>query len=142
VCGPFGICSQRNQTTCTCLSGFEANEPGDDSAGCTPKHKMCSENVEFQTLSMIEVSNPTSFESTIESRCKRKCLENCHCWAYSYTSGNTGMQRGRPLPNRCKIWESVLYNLQMNGTDTIYIRVSRGTSLKFLNLCTIFPCFL
>ncbi|KAI3736241.1 hypothetical protein L6452_15779 [Arctium lappa] len=130
VCGPYGLCSPSNQTKCSCLLGFEAIESEDNSAGCRREHKICSKggvNDEFQIVSMIEVSNPTSFESTFELRCKRKCLENCKCRAYSYTRGNTGMQRGRPSnPNRCRIWESDLYNLQMNGTDNISIRVSRG----------------
>ncbi|KVI04199.1 Apple-like protein [Cynara cardunculus var. scolymus] len=129
VCGRYGLCSPYNQPICSCLPGFEANEPGVYSEGYRHEPKICSigEADEFLNVTMIEVSNPTSIESRIESDCRNKCLENCLCMAYSFSRGNTGTQQGSSRrPNSCRMWESELYNLQMDGTENIYIRINRG----------------
>ncbi|XP_024965004.1 G-type lectin S-receptor-like serine/threonine-protein kinase At4g03230, partial [Cynara cardunculus var. scolymus] len=141
VCGQYGLCSPDTQTRCSCLKGFEATEPGVDSAGCRHEPKICGtgEVDEFLNFSMIEVSNPTSSESTIESNCRNKCLENCRCKAYSFSSGNTGMQQGHSSHlNNCRIWESELYNLQMDGTDNISIRIARGVG-GYINSAQGYP---
>lgn len=122
VCGPFGLCSPTNQTTCSCLPGFVPVAPGVNSAGCKHEPEICGNHDEFKIVSMIKLENPNSpsFESN-SSYCKNRCLENCLCKAYSYSPGYTGML------SRCWIWDEELYNLQTDGTNNISIRVSGGT---------------
>ncbi|XP_052210688.1 G-type lectin S-receptor-like serine/threonine-protein kinase At1g11410 isoform X2 [Diospyros lotus] len=100
-CGAYGNCDLNNGVDfeCTCLPGYEPMSPRDwylqdGSAGCKRKHMvdhMCGAGEGFVKVANAKV--PDVLEARVAmnlnmEKCKKACLGNCSCLAY--TSGGSG----------------------------------------------------
>ncbi|KAK1439844.1 hypothetical protein QVD17_05666 [Tagetes erecta] len=131
-CGKFSVCSLiHNTSKCECLSGFEHVSP---SAGCDAIDKVSCTDVNFLNMTMINLENPNlpSVDLKNESDCKKRCIDNCDCKAYSYIPAIQELySRGRSEgTSSCWIWEYDLNNLQANGRHNISIRVSQESLMN------------
>ncbi|OIW05919.1 hypothetical protein TanjilG_07195 [Lupinus angustifolius] len=134
ACGNFGSCNSKYDSMCKCLPGFMPNSieswnAGEYSGGCSRKTNVCSEDAKsdtFLSLKMMKVGNPDSqFNAKNEVECKSECLNNCHCYAYSYEDTEKGSQ-GDSDSAVCWIWSEDLNNLQEeheHGCD-LHVRVA------------------
>ncbi|XP_060190372.1 uncharacterized protein LOC132619497 [Lycium barbarum] len=125
TCGKFEICNNVNHggSVCRCLHGFNHDPPenyeeGEEefSGGCSRTSVGSCERDTFVDLTSMKFGEPDgSRESNTSEDCRRLCLGNCTCQAYTY-SNNSG----------CWIWWSNLKNLQENyaGGFNLSIRVS------------------
>ncbi|CAH1433501.1 unnamed protein product [Lactuca virosa] len=141
VCGLFGMCTQNKDSfTCSCLHGFEPTSPDeykarDYKSGCKRTSEIICDrgtNDTFLNKTMISMDDTTLpfFKSENESECIKKCLENCTCLAYSFSSPNKGeildLSRNA-TQGGCWFWDSAPNNLRANGLHTISFRVSKGS---------------
>lgn len=113
-CGNFGICSRNNtDSPCKCLDGFDPRYPNDwksgrYSGGCSRKSEAsCNQNITFLNLTSMKVDYPypSPNSKTDEEQCRKECLDDCDCQAYSFG----GEQRGE---DGCRIWTAELNDLQ------------------------------
>nr|GMD33477.1 G-type lectin S-receptor-like serine/threonine-protein kinase [Ipomoea batatas] len=114
-CGNFGICSRYNtESPCKCLDGFDPRYPDDwkagrYSGGCSRKSEnSCNQfNITFLNLTSMKVDYPypSPNSMTDEEQCRKECLGDCDCQAYSFG----GEQRGE---DGCRIWTAELNDLQ------------------------------
>lgn len=132
ACGDFGVCNIETTKPCKCLPGFEPSFPqrwdsGVYLEGCTRKTKLCGED-SFLRLKMIKAG----LESLLlvnknETECRKECLENCRCLAYSIEEAQNSSRRGdtRVSGPSCRIWEE-LTSLQEyeNGGRNMSVRVA------------------
>ncbi|XP_078165031.1 receptor-like serine/threonine-protein kinase SD1-7 [Carex rostrata] len=137
-CGAFSICQPDSITICSCLGGFEAVTQTewnmrDYSGGCKRRTPVgCPGNTDgFYALKAIKL--PYSHNATVDANisveeCKRRCLMNCSCFAYS-PSDIRAKGRG------CVMWNTALVDIKydISGIDILYVKVSKselGTSNK------------
>ncbi|XVE76445.1 hypothetical protein DITRI_Ditri12bG0173300 [Diplodiscus trichospermus] len=101
LCGRNGICVYFPQPKCSCPSGYEMVDPSNWNKGCKPRFStICSQS---QQLKFVEIqhndlygfesyySQNTSFDS-----CKKICLEDCKCRAFSYRLSGEGRCYTKP----------------------------------------------
>ncbi|CAI9275601.1 unnamed protein product [Lactuca saligna] len=113
-CGPFGICSQAGLPFCSCLTAFVPKSLNDwnlsdFSGGCVRRTEFnCG--IKEEKPAFIEGYVPVSYLSTFletetpesetpeseldESACRRSCLDDCSCDAYSF------------ILKICRLWNS------------------------------------
>ncbi|XP_078166610.1 receptor-like serine/threonine-protein kinase SD1-8 isoform X2 [Carex rostrata] len=137
-CGAFGICLPNNMTACSCLRGFEAVTQTewnmrDYSGGCKRRTPLgCTGNSDgFYALKGVKL--PYSHNATVDANisveeCRRRCLLNCSCLAYS-PSDIRGKGSG------CVMWNTELVDIKYvnGGLDILHVKVSKselGTSNK------------
>ncbi|PWA95198.1 G-type lectin S-receptor-like serine/threonine-protein kinase [Artemisia annua] len=134
VCGPFGMCTQNNGSLCSCMAGFERISPVDTTAGCKRTSEICQRSTTKDTF--LNVTNISMDDTTLplypaknESVCMKKCLDDCHCQAYSFRSQNEGGIRdeGRDAKQGCWFWNSEPNNLKESGSHTISFRISESS---------------
>ncbi|WOL08811.1 hypothetical protein Cni_G17564 [Canna indica] len=121
LCGPFGICSQRNTSVCSCPIGFAPTSTqewqiNDWNSGCTRRTRLhCGNKSSDGFLVMPNVRLPANsvriLTATSSTNCKAACLNNCSCSAYSYDNG-------------CSIWGDDLRNIADTGGGILYIRLA------------------
>ncbi|KAJ1703966.1 hypothetical protein LUZ63_003745 [Rhynchospora breviuscula] len=129
-CGPFGICQRDGIKTCSCLRGFEPVTPDEwsmrnTSGGCKRTVPLgCSTNSDgFYRLGGVET--PYSHDAIVDAsisieECKRRCLMNCSCVAYT------------PLDIRgegsgCVMWNTELVDTKyVIGGQDLYLKVSKS----------------
>ncbi|CAN4103413.1 unnamed protein product [Withania somnifera] len=125
-CGKFSICNSKSEPVCKCLPGFEPDSAetiraGEFSGGCSRMSgDSCQkDNVEaldtFLDLRSMKFGSPDRyFKIDTSEECRRFCLGNCSCQAYTYADSG------------CLIWFSSLKNLQENyrGGLNLSVRVS------------------
>ncbi|KAK8700469.1 hypothetical protein V6N13_018865 [Hibiscus sabdariffa] len=118
ACGMSGVCNDKNRVPCKCLPGFKPQAPenwnnGDFSEGCIRKYPVCDQHggKDFLKLSMMKVPKPASILGVNESGCRRKCLDTCHCQAYSFSETEAYL-RGQTSNYSCGIWTDDLKNFQ------------------------------
>ncbi|KAI8006876.1 G-type lectin S-receptor-like serine/threonine-protein kinase [Camellia lanceoleosa] len=132
ACGNFGSCNinKNNWGLCKCLPGFQPSSQaaGWDPAvpsGCTRMSRICAGHKEvFLNLTMMKVGKPDTPLSEVqnETRCRKECLDNCQCQAYSYNEANNTRTDGPR--HGCWIWTSDLSDLQeVYATDGYNISV-------------------
>ncbi|KAI8006881.1 G-type lectin S-receptor-like serine/threonine-protein kinase [Camellia lanceoleosa] len=142
ACGDFGSCNinNNNRSLCKCLPGFKPTsqdswDSGDFPSGCTRKSAICGGDKEmFLNLNMMKVGKPPDTllsEVQNEMGCRKECLDNCQCHAYSFNQASNPRRDGPR--HGCWIWKSVLNDLQEEyATDAhnISVRVvaSRSTN--------------
>ncbi|KAI3803874.1 hypothetical protein L1987_32038 [Smallanthus sonchifolius] len=51
VCGPFGVCTENNDSLCSCLPGFEPISPNDPKNGCKRTSEICDKKPSIETPS-------------------------------------------------------------------------------------------
>ncbi|XP_078152873.1 receptor-like serine/threonine-protein kinase SD1-8 isoform X1 [Carex rostrata] len=129
-CGPFGICQRTDMLACSCLRGFEPLTPTEwymrnTSGGCKRTVPLgCSANSDgFYVIEGVEVPyshNATADASISVKECRRRCLMNCSCMAYT------------PLDIRgqgsgCVMWQTVLTDMKyIGGQQVLYVKVSKS----------------
>lgn len=96
-CGAFGVCSQDSLPFCNCLTAFKPTSQSDwnmsdFSAGCTRKTELnCvvkEEKPGFVVTYVLDNFLSSFLENETpaldESACRRSCLDDCTCDAYSF----------------------------------------------------------
>ena len=144
ACGKFGSCNINNRLVCKCLPGFRPTnlknwDSGEFLGGCTRKSTSPDKSDMFLSLKMMKVSNPDSnFLGKNETECRKECLNNSQCQAYSYDEvaqnnnlrGDDSTQTMFPAgTNICYIWFGDLSNLQeeyTNGGRDLSVRVEKS----------------
>ncbi|XVE76442.1 hypothetical protein DITRI_Ditri12bG0173000 [Diplodiscus trichospermus] len=101
LCGRHGICVYTPQPKCSCPPGYEMVDPSNWNKGCKPRFStICSQSqqVKFVKLQQTDFygfdshfSQNTSFDS-----CKKICLGDCKCRAFSYRLSGEGRCYTKP----------------------------------------------
>ncbi|KAL7243945.1 hypothetical protein ACSBR1_016212 [Camellia fascicularis] len=136
VCGPFGVCSNKNGSPiCECLKGFvpkstEDWSKGNWTGGCVRRTELlCQKNISslanetaqndgFWKLSGLKL--PDHFEYLFNkdySGCQQWCVSNCSCVAYAYVTGIA-----------CMVWAGDLVDVQqfsIGGKD-LFLRLANS----------------
>lgn len=127
VCGAYGSCNINNSPPCACLKGFQPKSPqewesGEWSGGCVRKNEsICRAGEGFQKVPSVKLpdTRTSSFNWTMDFvECRRVCLMNCSCTAYSTLNITGG--------SGCLLWFEELLDIReytVNGQD-FYIRLS------------------
>ncbi|CAM0946725.1 unnamed protein product [Alopecurus aequalis] len=130
LCGTFGVCDQRSQSSCTCPPGFAPASEGDWtlsdwSGGCRRSSPlMCTGNGStdgFLALKNVKLPDDSVAvgDAQSEAECESACLKNCSCQAYAFSAG-------------CAVWHGELRNLQQLYSDSgisgsgLYLRLSES----------------
>jgi len=131
LCGPYGNCMMTQQQVCQCFNGFSPKSPqawieSDWSQGCVrDKHLSCNHNltnkdgfVKFQGLKVPDTTHTWLNVSMTLDECRRKCLTNCSCMAYT-NSNISGEGSG------CVMWFGDLIDIRQfqEGGQDLYIRM-------------------
>ncbi|KAL9392655.1 hypothetical protein Peur_016575 [Populus x canadensis] len=130
-CGLFGSCNAQASPICSCLRGFEPNNPeewyrGNWTSGCIRMKPLQCERVKsgseaagqndvFLKLGNMKVPDLAQWSRLTEIECKDRCLTNCSCIAYAYNSGIG-----------CMSWIEDLIDVQefSTGGADLYIRMA------------------
>jgi hypothetical protein len=106
TCGNFGSCNINNRIACKCLPGFKPTNPEnwnseDFFGGCSRNQTSCGKSDIFLSLKMMKVNDPDPPQDldTVkrnETECRKYCLNNCQCQAYSYEAAQS--------TTNCRIW--------------------------------------
>ncbi|XP_028055724.1 G-type lectin S-receptor-like serine/threonine-protein kinase SD1-29 isoform X1 [Camellia sinensis] len=136
VCGPFGVCSNKNGSPiCECLKGFvqkstEDWSKGNWTGGCVRRTELLcqkkisslanetAQNDGFWKLSGLKL--PDHFEYLFNkdySGCQQWCVSNCSCVAYAYVTGIA-----------CMVWAGDLVDVQqfsIGGKD-LFLRLANS----------------
>ncbi|XP_030928460.1 G-type lectin S-receptor-like serine/threonine-protein kinase At4g03230 [Quercus lobata] len=150
ACGKFGSCNINNWFMCKCLPGYKPTILENwysqiFSDGCIQTLTSCDKSGTFLSLKMMTVIKPdTVSEVKNEEDCKKLCVEDCNCRAYSYevteNKANTKRAGNSTSANICLIWNGDLSDLQeenVNGRN-ISIRVAKsdiGSSVRNCEPC-------
>ncbi|XP_038692295.1 putative receptor protein kinase ZmPK1 [Tripterygium wilfordii] len=95
VCGRNAICIYTPVPKCSCPPGYEVAEPGDWNKGCKAMfNQTCSPSQEkFVQLPQVDYYgfdlNYTTSTSLFD--CRKLCLEDCRCVAFSYRLSGEGL---------------------------------------------------
>lgn len=129
LCGPNGNCVIGDSPVCQCLTGFKPKSPGnwdimDWTQGCLLSEQYSCEDkskdgfLKFSGLKYPDTSLSWVNESMNLNECRKKCLENCSCKAYT----NSDVRGGG---SGCLIWFRDLRDIrQLSGGDRdLYIRM-------------------
>ncbi|XP_013598493.1 G-type lectin S-receptor-like serine/threonine-protein kinase At4g27290 [Brassica napus] len=129
LCGSYGSCNINDSPACRCLKGFVPYSPkaysdGDWSKGCVRRVKLsCGEGEEdFLKISKLKLPDTRAswYDKSMDlNECKRECLRNCSCSAYSPFDIRDG---GRG----CIIWFGDLLDIREydeNGQD-LFVRLA------------------
>ncbi|KAI3717315.1 hypothetical protein L1987_68864 [Smallanthus sonchifolius] len=135
-CGAFGVCNQQTLPSCDCLTDYVPRSHtdwnlGDFSGGCVRKTEWnCSVKIKkpMFILSYVQGSfDENEALSLDELACRRSCLGECDCNAYTFIS------------NICQHWNRENLNNMSHGfvssnsyphTSPLYIKVSSSDRLK------------
>uniref|UniRef100_A0A1J3CMT3 Receptor-like serine/threonine-protein kinase n=1 Tax=Noccaea caerulescens TaxID=107243 RepID=A0A1J3CMT3_NOCCA len=127
-CGKFGICDMKGSNgICSCVKGYEQVSVGNWSRGCRRRTALkCERNVsvgggggedEFLTLKSVKLPDFETPEHNLvdPEDCKRRCLNNCSCTAFTMVGGIG-----------CMIWNQDLVDLQQfeAGGSSLHIRLA------------------
>ena len=120
ACGKFGSCNINNWFTCKCLPGSKPTDPEKWNArkfsdGCTKNSTSCDMSGTFLNLHRMKVRDPdTDSKVNDKEECKKLCVVECRCQAYSYEENKNSTQRGdnSTSANICWIWNEDLSDLQ------------------------------
>ncbi|CAA0808477.1 G-type lectin S-receptor-like serine/threonine-protein kinase [Striga hermonthica] len=128
LCGPYGTCNVANSPVCGCLSKFEPKDEegwdrADWSGGCVRRSPLSCEKgdlfLKYSGVKLPDTRNSWYNESMSLEECRKVCLGNCSCTAYS----SLDISRGE---NGCLLWFDDLVDireLSAEGQD-IYIRMA------------------
>ncbi|XP_015065701.1 G-type lectin S-receptor-like serine/threonine-protein kinase At4g03230 isoform X2 [Solanum pennellii] len=139
ICGNFGICNSGFMSRCKCLPGFDPVSidewtVGTYTDGCSRKPvSSCNKKSEFDTflnmhLMKFEEPDMPYVEAKSEEDCRKGCLRNCKCLAYSYFEQPIAERETSSMETvpSCQIWTKDLNNLQENytGGHNLSVRVT------------------
>jgi S-locus glycoprotein domain/PAN-like domain len=155
-CGPNGLCNldSSDSPACTCLTGFEPKfetkwNLHDTTAGCIRRVGLNCTSDGFITINDVKLpdsTNVTVYSTIGLSACRKMCLMNCSCTAYSNSNVSDG-------GSGCALWTGDLVDIRQfsGGGWTIYYRVAgsevpgkhpSSSRTFFLLLIVLFFCFL
>ncbi|KAK1369021.1 Receptor-like serine/threonine-protein kinase [Heracleum sosnowskyi] len=136
VCGAYGNCNNtksRNEAACGCLDGYVPKSPerwrsSNWSDGCTPTTQFDCRNgsdifVEYSAMKLPDTRTSWFNQTMGLADCKKECLKNCSCTAYSnmdIRQGGTG----------CLLWFNELLDIR-DFKDTglkFYVRTSASNT--------------
>ncbi|KAF8414032.1 hypothetical protein HHK36_002031 [Tetracentron sinense] len=134
LCGAYGTCEQHETTNCQCPKGFkprllEAWNSMDWSGGCIRKVPLDCEKgdgfVKYTELKLPDTTHAWANKSMSLKECKRECLKNCNCTAYT-NSDISGRGSG------CAMWFGDLIDIrQIRGAgQDLYIRMAASELAK------------
>nr|XP_043620381.1 uncharacterized protein LOC122592255 [Erigeron canadensis] len=152
VCGAFAICTNKSPI-CECLKGFVPQSSDEWSKsnwtrGCMRRSELlCEKNEsslangnnkpdEFQILRGVKLPDHYHYFQSMDSdACKRWCLDNCSCKAYTFVTGI-----------HCMAWTEDLVDIKqfLSGDQNLFLRLAfaeigketRGATV-FITLTTI-----
>ena len=141
-CGPFGHCNSEDSPICSCLKGYEPKHAqqwnrGNWTGGCVRRTPLQCERPKngseegkedgFLRLTNMKVPDFAELSLVLEDDCRRQCLSNCSCTAYSYYIGIG-----------CMWWSGYLIDIQkLSSTGAnLLIRVAHSE----LKRCNISSC--
>ncbi|KAJ3705181.1 hypothetical protein LUZ61_008886 [Rhynchospora tenuis] len=139
-CGPNGVCNvdSSNSPDCTCLTGFEPKSEKewmlhDRTEGCIRSVELNCTRDEFITINDVKFpdsTNVTVYSTIGLSECRRRCLMNCSCTAYSSLNILNG-------ENGCAMWMGDLVDIRTfnGGGSTFYYRVA-GSEVPATSIAT------
>jgi hypothetical protein len=131
ICGAFARCNSLNSPICICLRGFEPTSihewSGNNWTGGyarrTPlmcqkvnnKTTISTKEDGFLKLKMVKVPDFAEGIAVTPDICRRLCLENCSCVAYSHDTGIG-----------CMYWTGNLFDIEQleSGGLDLYFRVA------------------
>ncbi|AEE85321.1 unnamed protein product [Arabidopsis thaliana] len=129
LCGSYGSCNINESPACRCLKGFVAKTPqawvaGDWSEGCVRRVKLDCGKGEDGFLKISKLKLPDTRTSWYDknmdlNECKKVCLRNCTCSAYSPFDIRDGGKG-------CILWFGDLIDIREyneNGQD-LYVRLA------------------
>ncbi|KAM0897454.1 hypothetical protein ACQ4PT_022558 [Festuca glaucescens] len=103
LCGENSLCKYMPRLECSCIEGFEMNDPSNWSKGCRRKVNMTASrskrgrqnaNNTTRDFSFRKLAQTNFYGNDIDSTqlvslrdCKNKCLDNVNCQAFAYTQG-------------------------------------------------------
>ncbi|XP_060201240.1 G-type lectin S-receptor-like serine/threonine-protein kinase At4g27290 [Lycium barbarum] len=128
LCGPFASCNINNSPPCDCLRGFEPRYPGqwyaaDWSSGCVRRTSLaCNQDgfLKFTSIKMPDSRSSWFNESMNLEECKKMCLADCNCTAYS----NLDIRNGG---SGCLIWFGELNDIREysnKNEQVLFVRVA------------------
>ncbi|XP_028761822.1 uncharacterized protein LOC114720342 [Neltuma alba] len=148
LCGPNGNCIITESPVCECLGGFTPKSPQnwnsvDWADGCVRKKPLnCSERdkdgfIKFKGLKVPDTTFSWLDRTMNLEQCKRKCLENCSCTAYT----NSDIRGGG---SGCALWFGDLIDVRYyaSGGQDLYVRMDAselksGNKKKLIMIVTI-----
>nr|XP_043618034.1 G-type lectin S-receptor-like serine/threonine-protein kinase At4g27290 [Erigeron canadensis] len=123
LCGPYGSCSINKRPPCSCMEGFEPQNPKewgvqDWSSGCKPQKPLNCGNG-FRKFTGVKVPDTRrswyNYSMTL-GECEMACKRNCSCTAYASLDVRNG-------GNGCLLWFHELIDIREYDTNqSLYIR--------------------
>jgi D-mannose binding lectin/S-locus glycoprotein domain/PAN-like domain len=129
-CGPFGICNLNEPLICECLPQFTVKSSTEwsmrnTSGGCQRKTPLsCQQNSNgFKLVTGVKLPDTVSAEvypGISIKECRRKCLANCSCLAYSLVLSDRAI-------DECITWGTYLLDMRYvaDGQD-LYIKLDKS----------------
>ncbi|XP_060191133.1 G-type lectin S-receptor-like serine/threonine-protein kinase At4g27290 [Lycium barbarum] len=126
LCGPYSSCNINNSPPCDCLKGFKPRDPqqsvADWSSGCVRTTSLnCNQDgfLKFTGIKMPDSRNSWFNESINLEECKKLCLADCNCTAYS----NLDVRNGG---SGCLQWFGELIDIRELGQNeqNLFVRVA------------------
>ncbi|XP_054817128.1 uncharacterized protein LOC129316778 [Prosopis cineraria] len=129
LCGPNGNCIISDSPVCRCLKGFTPKSPEhwnsvDWTDGCVRNKPLnCSEKYKDGFIKLTGMKVPDTTLSWLDrtmnlEQCRRMCLENCSCTAYT----NSDIRGGG---SGCALWFGNLIDVRYyaSGGQDLYVRM-------------------
>ncbi|XP_015170171.1 G-type lectin S-receptor-like serine/threonine-protein kinase At4g27290 [Solanum tuberosum] len=129
LCGPYASCNINNSPPCDCLRGFEPRYPEqwyavDWSNGCIRKTSLsCNQDgfLKFRNIKMPDSRHSWYNVSISLEECKKMCLADCNCTAYS----NLDIRNGG---SGCLLWFGELIDIREYNKNEQYLFVRVAAS--------------
>ncbi|EHA8587973.1 G-type lectin S-receptor-like serine/threonine-protein kinase [Cocos nucifera] len=122
-CGPFGVCNTTSKPPCKCVEGFEPRSAGNWTAGCARRTGLsCGNRDGFRKVTGLKLPDTSTAivnRSMGLEECRRVCLANCSCVAYTAADISGGV-------SGCVYWVDDLMDLREfpSGGQDAYVRLA------------------
>ena len=138
-CGGNGICNINSSPRCECMKGFHPKfqenwDTADWSGGCARNTQLdCEKGDGFIKVSGVKLPDTrlSRYNTTLTLQdCRKLCLSNCNCTAYS----NTDFRGGG---SGCLLWFGDLADMRGYSDDgqVLYVRMAASDSGKSVTSC-------
>ncbi|GJT00272.1 G-type lectin S-receptor-like serine/threonine-protein kinase isoform X1 [Tanacetum coccineum] len=129
ICGAYGVCNINNSPSCSCLEGFEPQNPeewiiADFTSGCKRINPLSCGNGDgdgfcnISGMKFPDTNNSWYNQSMTLGECELACKKNCSCTAYASLDIRNG-------GSGCLLWFSDLMDVRMldQETEVLHIRM-------------------
>ncbi|KAI3808984.1 hypothetical protein L1987_24948 [Smallanthus sonchifolius] len=126
-CGPNGRCNPNKSPACSCMEGFEPQNPDEWSAsewssGCRRRTPLDCPNEEgfqvFKNVKLPDTRRSWYNRSMTLGECTNACKRNCSCTAYA----NIDITMGR---SGCLLWSDDLLDVRtVEESQDLYVRMA------------------